>query len=147
VSDIRNWSGTLAFLNRRTEDGRMLVMPELATRELPIPLTMVGAVAWHDEFVGAVESVGRDGDTITGSGTIDLDAARLLNPELAERLLAGGRVGVGIALFGTTTKEAIVRGAPDALTGQVFTEGTLVGLHIHDNQAWPDAVITLDPES
>lgn len=143
MSNTRTWSGTVAFFDRLTSDGRMLSMSELWTRDLPLPLVMVGAIAWTDEIVGTVDTVGREGDAITASGTIDLDEAQLTNARLTARLLDGEQVGVGITLFGITTREGIVKGSYGETTGRDFVDGQLSSVHIHDNQAWPDAVISL----
>ncbi len=141
----RTWSGTIALLNKRTDDGRMLLMSVLEPHgDFPLPLMMAPARPYgqaNHEAVGTLATLAHDGDTALATGELMVDLAEAVNPELTARLLAGESIGVGIDIYGVVIKE-LLSGNPDH---QDMVAGQLGALTIHDTPAWPEARITLDP--
>ena len=152
MTDTRSWSGTVAFLNTPTVDGRVLKMSTLPTGKLPLALYAPGGSSyglwWREAtrpigmnglgWVGGVYETEIHGDEVRAAGFIRLD---FVAEVLRERLLAGESVGVAIDVDGITTNES-TGSAPPA-----FTQATLRRLTISDNPAWTASRITLVPEA
>lgn len=65
---MAEWTGIVAFLDQRTEDGRTLATPrELDTGSLPLPFVVTSS---RIESVGTVEQVFIDGPALRATGTV-----------------------------------------------------------------------------
>lgn len=139
---MRRWSGTVAFLNTETVDGRILKMDTLPSRHLPLVLLGPGktAVCVQDwAVIGGVDDVLIEGNEVRASGWINLDQ---VEETLWARLTKGEPVGAAIDVDGITTNEAPGQDLP-----RVFTQATLTTVRVGDNPAWSGSVIKLDGPS
>lgn len=120
------WTGTIAYLDRETEDGRTLATPETSLETRPLPLPLLNSAG---EFIGEVARVFIDGDELKAEGTID------------EGVLRPGQkrsAGVNVDRIG-----------PD-LCSTRFTQWRLYAVIAYTDgrpPAWPDAHIRLKNES
>lgn len=84
------WEGDLMFEETETSDGRIVSRNGTEFRELPLPLlTQMQTAYGHDGawISGRIDSVARQGDTITGKGVFDdseygLEGARLVEQKI-----------------------------------------------------------------
>ena len=123
---MTEWTGTIAYLDRETEDGRTLATPRTALDTRPMPLPLIGS---SGESLGTVARVFIDGDELKAEGTT---REGFLRP--------GQRLPVGVD---------VDRIGPDPEDG-VFTEWRLCAVHAYTDDrspAWPGVHIRLKGEA
>lgn len=123
------WTGTLAYLDTPTLDGRVLQVPqELRTRDLPLPLASLGDAY---ERLGTIDSVTVHGNELRGEGSI---RDGVLRP--------GEKLPVGIDV------DSVDYAGKDA--PHIFVSWRLVAATVYRSQgdlAWPGVHIRLADEA
>ncbi|QHB37204.1 hypothetical protein QDA03_gp37 [Microbacterium phage Terij] len=115
---MRAWSGTIAFENRETDDGRLIAANALVWPNLPIPLIDPDT----REPLGRVNEITREGDTIRATGEWTEDEEE-----------------IGLAVH-IDSGEADFRQVGGVM---VVTSGRIHAVATSENPSWPDA--RMDP--
>lgn len=115
---MKAWSGTLAFENRETDDGRLIAANALVWPVLPIAL-LDGETR---KPLGRVNEITRDGDTIRATGEWSEDEEE---------------IGLAIEVGSMEADFRMVGGV------MVVTSGRIHAVATSENPSWPDA--RMDP--
>ncbi len=130
------WIGTLGFVNRMTDDNRVLLKPrELRHRDLPLPLTD-STIDGVPVVVGAITMLRLAGDTVDAAGHIDVDDEE----ERTAALLRGEPVPTGINVIHDHPADIVT--TPNGLI-RVTAEWTAIGACINMTASWLGAAIRI----
>jgi len=161
--DAGAWQGPIALLNRWSADDRMLVLADDAAvdiRPLPLPVTVQYQIApRHDgAWVGlmTLDEVWRDGELLMGRGRIDMDDPQ--GAALARKIRGGFLRFVSADIDKVRGHHTCIAddGTPlgdcDALdsdlpSGEVYDQWRIMGASLLAHPAFPEASITLAPQS
>lgn len=134
------WHGTLGLLDTPTEDGRFLLKPpQLAHRELPLPLHIASTT--YNAQVGVITVVTMSTTRLTGSGFLDLRLLTLISTPLADSLTNGDSIGIGLDIAQLPVADAA--SFTDGKDPATLHDWHVKGAHLVDLPAWPQARITL----
>lgn len=115
---MKAWSGTLAFENRETDDGRLIAANALVWPVLPVALLDGDSRS----VLGRVTEITREGETIRARGEWSEDAEE---------------IGLAIEVVGGEADFREVGGV------MVVTSGRISAVATSENPSWPEA--RMDP--